>query len=166
MGYSTPVRLCSHNVSVDWDGQTWLGAGPLGQVEAVRESSGEIVGLQFQVTGVPTSEISLTLTESARGKPCQLYMGILDPDTHAVLDAPLIFPGILDQTTIQDDPTKGTSAIAVSAIHMGKLMSRIKSVRYTDVDQQKLYPGDTSLRFITSQANHQDVWPAAAFFKQ
>lgn len=166
MAFSSTLRLCSAPVTIPWNGFDWLGAGNLGEVSAVRESSGEITGLQFALSGVPSENIALALAESPRGKTCMMYLGILHADTHAVLDAPLIFPGLMNQMVIQEDPANHTATLAVTAMHLGKLMQRVKSIRYTDADQQKLYPGDTSLRFIVSQAQHKDVWPAASFFEK
>ena len=45
MAFSSTLRLCSAPVTIPWNGFDWLGAGNLGEVSAVRESSGEIVSL-------------------------------------------------------------------------------------------------------------------------
>ena len=39
-------------------------------------------------------------------------------------------------------------------------------VRYTDIDQQRLYPGDLFLQYVTDQAEKTIVWPKAEYFKQ
>lgn len=161
LGYSTVIYANSSAVTIDHAGHAWLGAGALGSVDAVRDSSGEMTGLKFTLSGVPTENIALALTESARNKSCKLYLAILDPATHAVLDAPLIFSGVLDQMPISEG--QGSSTLGVTAIHVGQLFSRPKPLRYTDGDQQRLYPGDTSMRFLNSQSQHKDVWPAASW---
>jgi hypothetical protein len=106
----------------------------------------------------------VALQEAVRNKPCTLYLGILDPTTHAVLDGVQAWAGTLDQMPITQ--TGDTCAISATAEHAGATFARPKPSRYTDADQRALYAGDTCLRFVVSQANHQDVWPAAAFFKQ
>ena len=161
LGFAMPVRANSSNVDIDAFGQTFLRTGILGGVDPVRDSSGELAGLKFTLSGVPSENIALSLGESARGKSCKLWCAVLDPDTHAVVDAPLIFAGELDQMPISQQGTSCT--VGVTAFHMGALFRRTRSLNQTESAQKRLYPGDTSRRFLISQANHKDVWPAASF---
>lgn len=159
MQYDTPLYVNSSSVNIDWAGHTYLGAGALGAVDAVRDTAGEIASLKFALSGVPSDAIALALGESARNRACLLRLAILHPDTYAVIEAPLIFSGVLDQTAITE--SGATATVAVTAVHMGALLARRKSLLYTDADQKKLYPADTSLRFVVSQSQKKDVWPAA-----
>jgi hypothetical protein len=163
MGYSPVVYLNSSAVAIEFAGNTYLGAGSLGSVDSITNGGGQITGLNFSLSGVPTESIALALTESARNKSCKLRLGIFDADTTALLDAPVIFTGVLDQMPITEDLREGqvgTSVLGVTAIHIGQLYSRPKPLRYNMSDQQRLYPGDTSMRFLVSQAGHKDVWPS------
>lgn len=159
MQYATPLYVNSSAVAIEWSGRTYLGAGALGAVDAVRDTAGEITSLKFVLSGVPSDAIALALGESARNRPCSLRLAILHPDTYAVIEAPLIFSGVLDQTAINEGGE--TATVAVTAVHMGALLARRKSLLYTDADQKKLYPTDTSLRFVVSQSQKKDVWPAS-----
>lgn len=164
LGFSTVIRAASSAVDIVWSGQTWTRTGNLGAIDPVRDTSGEITGLKFSLSGVPSANIALALGQTARGKTCKLWCAVLDPATHAVLDAPLIFSGELDQMPISEE--EGSSVIGVTAIHSGQLFKRVRMLDQTDTTQQRLYPGDTSRRFLISQANHKDVWPAASFGRQ
>jgi hypothetical protein len=161
---STPLRLNTSAVNIDWNTYTWTGAGALGSVEEVVDEAGKQQGLRFVLSGVPTTLLSVALQEPIRNKPCTLWLGILDPVTYALLDAPRVWAGTLDQMPITQSGE--TCTIGVTAEHPGVTYARPKPLRYTDADQQRLYPGDTCLRFVVSQANHQDVWPAASFFRR
>lgn len=161
---TSPLRLNTSALAIDWNGFTWSGAGALGAIDEVKDAAGEQQGLRFTLSGVPASLLSLALQEPVRGKACSLYLAILDPLSHAVLDVPLAWSGTLDQMAIAQSAE--TCTIAVTAEHAGLTYGRPKPLRYTDADQQRLYPGDTSLRFVVSQAQHQDVWPSASFFRQ
>lgn len=161
---TSPLRLNTSNVTINWNGYDWLGTGSLGSIEEVDDAPSEQKGMRFTVSGVPTSLLSVALQEAVRNKACTLYLAVLDPASAAVLDVLQAWAGTLDTMPITQSGE--TCTINVVAEHAGATFSRPKPVRYTDADQQKLYPGDTSLRFVTSQANHQDVWPAAAFFRQ
>lgn len=159
MQYATPLYVNSSSITIDWGGNSYLGAGALGVVDAVRDTAGEITSLKFVLSGVPSDAIALALGESARNRACLLRLAILHPDTYAVIEAPLIFSGVLDQTAITEGGE--TATVGVTAVHMGALLARRKSLLYTDADQKKLYPGDTSLRFVVSQSQKKDVWPAS-----
>ena len=82
----------------------------------------------------------------------------------ALVDAPLVWAGTLDQMPISRGAQ--TSTIGVTALHRGVTFRMPKPLRYTDNDQQVLVPGDTGLRYVLSQSQHQDIWPAASFFRQ
>src|SRR5574341_201255 len=161
---STPVRLNNTPNNIEYGGNTYTGAGSLGAVEEVDDSPGEFKSLRFVLSGVPSDTIAIARSESIRNKAVTVSLAILDPDTHAVLDAPVVWTGTLDRMPIEEGD--GTATISVIAEHRGNTFARPKPLRYTDTDQQALYPGDTCLRFIPSQATHQDVWPAAAYFRQ
>jgi hypothetical protein len=161
MQYDTVLRVNSSAVDISWDGHTWLSSRGLGSIDAVRDTAGEVTGLRFVMSGVSSDAISLALGESARNRPVRMYCAILDPDSHFVLDAPLVFAGLLDQTPITHEGESCT--VSVTAISAGQLYSRPRTLLYTDADQQRLYPGDTSLRFVVSQSQIKDVWPAASW---
>lgn len=161
---SQPVRLSTAAHAIDWDGKTFQGAGALGSVDTVQDATGEPKSIKFVISGVPTELLSLAMSEAIRNKPVTMWLGVLDPVTHAVLDAPTLWTGTLDQMPISVG--QGTSTIAVTSEHRGVTFARPKPLRYTDGDQQRLHPGDTSLRFVLSQSGAKDVWPAAGFLKQ
>lgn len=164
MAFSPAVRLCSAAVTVDYAGQLYYGTGSLGAVEPVQDQVQSTQGLRFTLSGVPLDSIALALGETVRGTACTLRAAILDPATHAVLDANLLFTGTLDTMAIQHGPESAT--IGVVAMHRGDTYRRPKPIRYTDGDQQRLFSGDTSMRYVLSQAQAQDVWPAASYFRQ
>ena len=83
---------------------------------------------------------------------------------HAVLDSPTVWAGTLDQMPISRGVN--TSTIGVTALHRGATFRNPKPLRYTDSDQQQVSAGDTSMRYVVSQSQHQDIWPAASFFRQ
>lgn len=164
MMLTQPIRLNSSPVNLPWGGYDWLGAGNLGAIDEVKDSPGERKPLRFSLSAVPSDQLSLALQEPVRNRICNVYLAILDNDTQQVVDAPLTWTGTLSHMPIEQ--TGDTAVISVIAAHAMDTMGRIKPLRYTDADQRRLFAGDTSLRFVVSQANHQDIWPAASFFRQ
>lgn len=159
-----PLRLNSSVVTLSWDGYDWVGAGGLGSVDEVKESVSERKPIRFQLSGLPTAVMATVLGNSVRDRDCQIWLAVLNPTTHALLDVIPTWAGKLSQASI----TRSTDSrvISVTAAHIGDYFDRPKPFRQTDADQRRAYSGDTSRRFIVSQSQHQDAWPAASFFKR
>lgn len=169
MNLTVPLRLASSAVTLIHDGIEYVGAGALGNIDKVSDAPGEIKPLRFVLSGVPTELLAIALDEPFRNRRCRVRLAILDPDTQAMLDAPVTWTGTLDQMPVShqtDEEGKTTGTISVTAEHRGATFGRPKPLRYTNSDQRKLFAPDTSLRFITIQASHKDIWPAAGFGRQ
>lgn len=160
------LRLNSTPLSVTYGGQEWLGAGRFGSINQVSDVPGGETSLSLTLSGVPSDAISLALQDApdTKGARVTLSVAILNPTTMAVQDVVQLYVGNVDQMPI----TFGTetASISVSVSHRGETFSRPKPLRNTDGDQQRLYAGDTSRRFVVSQSQVQDVWPAASYFRQ
>ena len=169
MALSTPLRLTTAMDSIDWGGYTWLATRGMGSVDPIKDSADAITGITFSLSGARPDNLYTARTEKARGKPCQLYIAILDLDTEQPLDVLLEASLVLDQISVSDSaPDEAgvvTSTISVSARHMGTLYARAKPQFYTYQDQLRLYPGDHCLEFLDQQTSQEVVWPAAAFFR-
>lgn len=160
------VRLNSTPVTVSYGGFDWLGAGNFGTVEPVSDVPSDESALRFTLSGVPADSIALALGDApdTKGARVTLSLALLDPATKAVTDVLQLFRGYVDQMPISYGAE--SASIGVICSHRGETFSRPKPLRNTDGDQQKLYPGDTSRRFVVDQSQVQDVWPAASFFRQ
>lgn len=163
MDLSTTIRLATCGQDIDWGGNTWLGGRMVG-VDPIRAQGGEVQGLKFTLDGVPSEMLALALAEQVQGKACSVRTALMDSETHQILDVIMAWSGTLDQMPISHGTESST--VSVTAEHRGITFARPRPLRYTDTDQQRLFPGDKSMEFVVSQANHLDIWPAAAFFKQ
>ena len=156
MQMSATLYFNTTSANIDWNGHTWVGCGPLGSIEEIEDAPGPYKSLRFTLSGVPTSLTAIALAEQIKGKPCKVYLGLCDADTWQVLDVVNQWAGRMDQMPIHEEGESLT--IGVVAEHPGTLYSRPKPLRMTDADHQRLYPGDTSFRFLVDQANHLDAW--------
>ena len=164
MNLSEPVRLTPGTMALEYAGDLYRAVGDLGRISEVVDKQRESSSLSFELSGVRNEMLSIALDEPITGRLVQLRLALLTPSQYQVASAPLIWSGRLNQMAIKLG--KETSVITVSAEHRGASARRSKPLRYTAVDQQALFPTDTSGRFIQSQNNHQDVWPAKAYFEQ
>lgn len=165
MELSSPLRLCTSGYDITHDGDVYTGSGNLGSVSEITDTQGEVKGLSFSMSGIPSGYIAIALAEDVRGKPCRVFTGIVSSDTGALLDVVQSWSGTLDRMGIIKS-ADGVCTISVTAEHGGVTFGRPKPLRYTDADQQRITAGDTSMRFCVSQAQHQDIWPSVEWFKK
>ncbi|RZL39858.1 MAG: hypothetical protein EOP35_02565 [Rubrivivax sp.] len=165
----TPVYISTAPVDIDYGGNTYIGGRQV-SVDVVKSASGTVDKITASLSGVPSEYISLALSTDIIGKRMNVYTAFLDPDTHALAWVDRVWTGQLDQMPIKHGET---ATIAVTGEHIGIVFARPKGERYTDASQRRLHPGasppttaDRCLEFLVSQAQHQDIWPSAEWFKK
>lgn len=157
-GLPTPQRWAVGGTDLVWGGHTWA-AQDIG-IDAISNDIATPSGLAFTLPAVTTSEISMAVDDDIEGSEVEVYLALVDPDTAAVADAMLVWAGELDMPGWEDGP----QAVAhFTAEHRGTIAMRSRPVRYTDSDQQRLHPGDTSMRFDPATDGAPMVWPAASY---
>jgi hypothetical protein len=155
------VYLTTAGAAITWDGQTWEPAG-LGAIEAVEDTASEMPPLRFTMPGLNADQLYVALEAGTEGSAVRVYDALIDPDTGVCEDAVLAWSGSLNVPELVD----GEQAdMTVTAEHRGMLAIRPKPSRYTDDEQRRLYPGDTSLNFDPATDAAPLVWPAASFFR-
>lgn len=134
----------------------YFGIGAAGGVSAIEES-GELQGSGIRVTlsGIPPAFVTAVLTESYQGRPINIRQGFFN-DVYTVIATPVLqFSGLIDQMAI----TLGqTATITLSAEHKLVRWERPNVRRYTNPDQQKLFPGDFGLEFISQVVEKEILW--------
>ena len=162
MLFDTPLRFTTAGHNIIWDGDTYAAAG-MGTIDPIEDATGDVQALQFTLPGITPEQIALALTETVEGTTVRVYDAMLDPATGVVADAVLAWSGTLNVPSIEDG---ATATVIVTAEHRGMLALRPKPSRYTNDEQQRLYPGDTSLDIDPETDAGPIAWPAASFFKQ
>lgn len=163
------VYMNSGMYDIEWNSQTWIGLQGLGRVEAVDEAIGELQPLRYSMMAADITAVAEALGTPVQGRPVTAHLMFLDPVAHTILDVSRIWTGTMDQMAYEegfDGSSVTQPAISVTAEHRGITFTIPNAVRYTDADQQRLYPGDVSLEYVVAQSQQQVVWPAAAWFKQ
>lgn len=164
MDLTEPLYLNSTPATLYWQGNAYSGAGGLGTVDEIRDVVGDMRPIRFTLAGVAASSIALALAEPVQGKAVRQKLAIFDPDTRAPLDVSLLATGRLDTMTVVDDVP--AALLQVSAEHGGIDLVRPGNSLWSDAEQQRLYPGDTSLQCMAAQVDMRIVWPAASWGRQ
>lgn len=140
-----------------WNAITWDGFGDalkFGDFEETNDIKAN--GIIVSVAGVAPSKIALALAEPQRNKIGRVWLGLLT-EAGAVIDSPkVIFQGRLDKMSIDDGGE--TASISVAYEHELITLERTKEVRYTDAEQQRLYPGDRGLEYVAKLQDAEIPW--------
>ena len=156
--FSTPVYLWSGYGQLGFGGVTYLGIGTLGTISPVEETTDLAArGISMRLSGVPTANVALALTENYQGRACTILFGALSPTAGALISSPVtVFQGKMDVMQISDD---GQSAdITMTAESRLMDFKRPREIRYTDEEQQNLFAGDVGLEFVNDIQEKPIYW--------
>jgi hypothetical protein len=154
---SGPLRLWSGIVDVDWNGNTWTGAGLLAGVSTIKETADVTAqGLTASMSGMPSDLIAKVHTETRHGQSGKVWLGFMDADDNIIADPYLAFSGRLDVPAIQD--SGDTCAISIQYESRLVDLQRARIWRYTHESQQALYPDDLGFEYVASLQNQELQW--------
>lgn len=134
--------------TIDWNGVTYTGSGNILEVTAVSEVQDlKASGVQFTLTGVSSSIVSIALTEDYQNRDVSVWFALMESGAIKA-DPFLLFKGKMDVMTI--DEAMETATVILNAENILIDLERPNESRYTDEDQQKRFPGDKGLEFVAS----------------
>lgn len=142
--------------TINFGGFDYLGIGQFGGIDIAEESISVIAKpVTLTVSGVDSSLVSTAVTEQYQGRTATIYLGLLDLDTQALIDAPEpLWGGCMDVMTVQLGPETGS--IKLNCEH--RLRREPRNARYTDADQQLAYSGDRFFDLIGKIQGFKGTW--------
>lgn len=147
---------------VTLDGVNYLGLGTLGSISQVTEQPGvQSSTITLNVSGIDPAVVALALTEPYINRKCYVHLTFLNEEDEPLVATPiLIFEGTLDQIEGQ----MGAEALFRLTVKSRLAdWERVRKLRYTDADQQKLYPGDKGMEYIPQMSERMLIWPKKKF---
>lgn len=159
---------------------TFTGSGQLIQISSVSESADiAATGAQVALSALPSSLLSLALSEPYQGRKCKIYFGMLRNQTDYLLneDGTLvlnedgsgidlrpeesdvlteIFTGQIDMMNIDEGPE--TSAIDLKVESRLIELNKPRSRRYTTSNQQARFAGDKGFDFVEDLQQKKFAW--------
>lgn len=157
---SGPVRVWTGGGELSWDAKTWTGLGHLISIRPLADTQNvEANGMTITLSGVPSSLIAIVYGEFAQGRPCTVWLGMLDDSGAVIADPVRLNRGRLDAIADEDDAT--TATISVTVENGLRDLKKPNTRRYTNEDQQRLFPGDKSLEFVAGLQEREIYWGRA-----
>jgi Bacterial Ig-like domain (group 2) len=139
-------------------GTPFTGLGWLGQIQSVPQVADVVAqNVTLLLSGVPAELVGDAIHAVRQNSAATLWLGLLDGAGNVIGDPAQIFAGHLDVPTITEGAE--TCTIAITAENPLIDLNRAPSRRYTDVDQQIDFPGDTGFSFVQLLQDYSLVWP-------
>lgn len=145
----------------DWDGdtvdETFIGVGQLGKVSRLAESADvRPWSISLELSGIDPSLVSIAMAEHYQGRDLRVWRAFLNQSTHAIVGVPkLEFRGRMDTMNLK---LGVTATITVTGHSRLSDWDRPRTRRYTNEDQQALWPGDKGQEFTAGTAEKELVW--------
>jgi hypothetical protein len=176
---SSPFRVWNGLGQLDVDGVVYQGAASLLNISTVEETT-EIAarGMTFQMSGIPSSMLSLAISEPYQGRVARAYFGVMSVPQRLLTESDAIittesllpidissgdkrelveiFSGYMDVMSISDG--EETAVITVTAESRLIALERPVVSRFTPEDQKRKYPNDKGFDFVADLQDKEIKW--------
>ena len=141
------VRFWTGIGELTYDSEVYTGSGDLLRFDPVTETQ-ELTanGAVFRLSGLPSSIVSIALSEPYQGRPVTAWQAVLDNNFALIADPYQVFKGNMDIMTISDNGSE--AEILLSAESELVVLTQSIERRYTPEDQKQDYPNDLGLDFV------------------
>lgn len=149
---SGPVRLWTGYGDRTIDGNAYIGAGELLNIEGLEEVADlSAKALTISLSGSSGELVSLALQEPYQRRKCRVLYGVTNVDDYVE-----VFSGKLNKMTIEDAPDSSTISVLVDS----KLveLDRASNRRYTSESHKSRHPGDTFFDYVAGLQDAEIVW--------
>lgn len=150
------LRVNNSAMNMSWNGQTWLGLGRMGAIDAVEEGiTLQARGMRFSISGVAPDHVAIALGQQYQGRACRVWFAPLDEGHGIIPDPVLVFDGRMDTMDIE----LGTTAtISVAAESRLADWDRARVRRYNAADQAITDPSDKGFEFVPQMVEKAIRW--------
>lgn len=154
---ASTLRLWTGNGPITWNEQLYLGNGWLTGYTAPSETQ-ELRAEGFSVTlsSVPIEVIALILNEAKQSLPGKLYLSALESNGLVIEDPFMMSEGFLDVPEF--DESGDTANMTLSFESDAHDLERPNETRFTDGEQQRLFPGDKFCEHIAGLQEKRVFW--------
>ena len=131
------LRYTNAHKDISFDGDTYIASGNfIGFGNVVETQRLEISSMSIQLSGVDLTSLATALLDDVVNRRINLYQGLIDPDTYAVIADPLLtYSGLVKGFTFRENPG-GTSALSLATASVFADFDRTTGRRSNHQDQE------------------------------
>jgi hypothetical protein len=155
-----PVFAVTGSTSIDYDGKRWTAIANIGAIDTIGEGTdGSATGVKATLFSVPSEFRDDVADQAVRGCLFELYVGALDVNYREVIGFKKLWIGRLDTYDITD----AGDSITVSAGGESRMRDQRRPAikRFTDLWQQRRFPGDLAFQYIARLVEVPILWAKA-----
>jgi len=150
------VRFCSALHDVAWDGNVYLGAGAVSNVEPVVESvAPTALARNIRFSAIDTDYLTAILDDHYQGQTMREYLALCDAEWKVIDDPVLTFEGRMDEPEIS---VGAQAAIQLSVENRMAGWDQPRLRRYNHADHSARHPGDMFFEFVEELQDKTIVW--------
>lgn len=165
---SGTVYYTNWTQSIDWDDSTWTPTNVTPKISDMKETDNlASQDLNISISPVSSATLSELLGDPAdyRGKPCTIYLGMLD-DTYKLIGNPKIrWYGFMDSiqfaTEKEDDGVVG--GLNIKCENGTASLTKQKTFRMNNAQQQAKVSGDKGFEYIERLISEPVTWLSLKF---
>lgn len=140
--------------------RTWLGAGDLGAIDTIGESTdGSATGIKVTLFQVPAEFRDDISQQATRGALFEIYLGALDTALLNVAATQLLWKGRIDKYLITDNGNSLSVEVSGESRAIDQQRPAIK--RFTNEYQQRMHPGDRFFEYVPQMTEVSILWASA-----
>ncbi len=159
--------LCNANISIVWDGKTWLGVGTMAGISAVSEADDLTAkAVNFTLNASDPAWLAVAAGSEAEysGRKAKMYRCPLNEQFQLVGTPERCWLGVMDLVTIGIDGEEGT--INLKAETGAFSLKRGSALRMNASQQKQRHPEDTGFDFLAPLMANPVLWQSRKFQAQ
>jgi len=154
---TAPVRFWTGYGDRTIAGETYLGSGNLLSISGLDEVNDlSAKSITLQLSGMPTSLVSLALQEPYQNRDCKVYFGATNTTNPQTFNEIEVFSGLMNVMTIEDSGE--TSVISLTVDSKLIRLEKSSNWRYTEGSQKARYSSDTFFDYVSDLQDKTLVW--------
>lgn len=160
---SLPIRLTSNTQDIVFESNTYT-ANALGGISTISETA-DLNDAQISIifSGIDPAIKAVVASPDFINSSVTVHIQFFDENWQPSGDGLIYFIG---SAASQNIASGQSSDITVSCKSKVATLSRPRSERYSDQEQQAQYPGDLGMQYASELASKEIIWPNAAWFKE
>lgn len=158
------ARFSNSNLTVNWDGFDWIGAGEFGSISAVEEEDNiDAKSLTFTLNAAIPANLALAAGDVAqyRGRNAKMYMCPLDENFRLIGTPEICWKGYMDIMAIAIEEESSSITLKCETSAYG--LKRRQVLRMNAPQQKKRYPTDTGFDYLNGLIAEPQTWLSKKF---
>jgi hypothetical protein len=157
-----PVHAWGGVGDLDWNGETWLGVGNLGEIGTIQSDiKGSIPSLELSLNHIDSDILASARGQTFMGRRGRVWIGVFGDDQMLISDPALFYAGEISNLTITDGDDPSINVVIDSRLSLLKRARptyRTQEDHLRQLDKDGITANDRFFEFVPSLLNKTIYW--------